>query len=90
MVLERELETLMHFADEVRQATAAPVLPPHQAAIELEMDGETWRVRAGFADLRAHGLVRWRYDHERARDLLGAWITHLVLCADPPPGHRSR
>lgn len=86
VVLERELETLKNFAGEVRRATAAPVLPPHQATIALEMAGETWRVQAGFADLRAHGLVRWRYDQERARELLGAWITHLVLCADPPPG----
>ena len=86
VVLDRELETLQRFALEVRQATAAPVLPPHQATVEVEMAGETWRVQAGFADLRAHGLVRWRYDQERARDLLGAWITHLVLCADPPSG----
>jgi exodeoxyribonuclease V gamma subunit len=86
VVLQRELETLRQFANEVRQATAAPVLPPHQAAIELEIDGETWRVQAGFADLRAQGLVRWRYDQARATDLLQAWITHLVLCADPPPG----
>ncbi len=84
--LDRELETIQRFADAVRQATAAPVLPPHQATIELEIDGETWRVRAGFADLRAHGLVRWRYDQARATDLLQAWITHLVLCVDPPPG----
>jgi exodeoxyribonuclease V gamma subunit len=86
VVLERELQTLTAFADEVRQATAAPVLPPHQAAVELDIEGETWRVRAGFADLRAHGLVRWRYAPERAGDLLEAWIAHLVLCADPPPG----
>jgi len=86
VVLDRELEAIQRFADAVRQATAAPVLPPHQAAVELDLDGETWRVRAGFADLRAHGLVRWRYDQARATDLLQAWITHLVLCADPPPG----
>lgn len=86
VVLERELETLLRFADDVRQATAAPVLPPHQATIELDIDGEPWRVQAGFADLREHGLVRWRYDQERARDVLEAWITHLVLCTDPPPG----
>ena len=86
VVLDRELDAIQRFADEVRQATAAPTLPPHQATIALDIDGETWRVRAGFADLRAHGLVRWRYDQERAADLLQVWITHLVLCADPPPG----
>jgi exodeoxyribonuclease V gamma subunit len=86
VVLDSELESIQRFADAVRLATAAPVLPPHQAAIELDLDGEPWRVRAGFADLRPHGLVRWRYDQARATDLLQAWITHLVLCADPPPG----
>jgi exodeoxyribonuclease V gamma subunit len=45
-------------------------------------------VQAGFADLRPQGLVRWRYDEERARDVLEAWIAHLVLCADAPPGIR--
>ncbi|MEO8653339.1 MAG: exodeoxyribonuclease V subunit gamma [Ramlibacter sp.] len=86
VVLDRELDAIQRFAAAVRQATAAPLLPPHQATIALDIDGETWRVRAGFADLRSHGLVRWRYDQARATDLLQAWITHLVLCADPPPG----
>ena len=88
VVLDRELETILRFADEVRQATAAPVLPPHQAQVPIDIEGESWRVQAGFADLRPQGLVRWRYDEERARDVLEAWIAHLVLCADPPPGIR--
>jgi exodeoxyribonuclease V gamma subunit len=88
VVLDRELETILRFADEVRQATAAPVLPPHQAQVPIDVDGEPWRVQAGFADLRPQGLVRWRYDGERARDVLEAWIAHLVLCADAPPGIR--
>ncbi len=86
VVLERELESLTRFADDVRHATAEPVLPPHQVTIQLEIDGETWRVHAGFADLRRQGLVRWRYDQERAGHLLEAWIAHLLLCADPAPG----
>jgi len=86
LVLEQELEGLGRFAAQVRAASAAPLLPPHHASVELDVDGERWRVQAGLADLRAPGLVRWRYDEERAGDLLEAWIHHLVLCADAPAG----
>jgi exodeoxyribonuclease V gamma subunit len=45
---------------------------------------------AGFADLRPSGLVRWRCDERRAADVLEAWLHHLALCADPPPGVQPR
>ncbi|MFZ2649414.1 MAG: exodeoxyribonuclease V subunit gamma [Burkholderiaceae bacterium] len=82
--LELELESLSGFAARVREATGQPILAPHQAAIRVELDAEVWQVRAGFADLRPSGLVRWRYDKMRANDRLDAWIWHLALCADPP------
>jgi exodeoxyribonuclease V gamma subunit len=88
--LERELDSLTQFAQRVREATAEPCLTPHQASIEIDLDGESWHVRAGFADLRPSGLVRWRYDQKRASDALGAWLHHLVLCADPPVGTAPR
>jgi len=86
VALERELASLVGFALRIREATASPLLPPHQAAVELEIAGQPWRINAGFADLRAQGLVRWRYGKERPVDVLEAWIHHLVLCADSPPG----
>jgi len=86
VVLERELQSLCDFARQVREASRAEPLPAHQANIELDIDGQPWRVQAGFADLRPGGLVRWRYDEERATDVLQAWIHHLVLCADAPAG----
>jgi exodeoxyribonuclease V gamma subunit len=82
--LERELSALSQFAQAVRDASREPVLAPHSAKADFMMDGNAWRVTAGFADLRPGGLVRWRYDDERASDVLDAWIHHLVLCADPP------
>jgi exodeoxyribonuclease V gamma subunit len=82
--LERELSALTRFAEVVREASRGPVIPPHVAAAEFIIDGDAWRVTAGFADLRPAGLVRWRYDDERASDVLEAGIHHLVLCADPP------
>jgi exodeoxyribonuclease V gamma subunit len=54
--------------------------------VNLDIAGESWSVETSFAELRSGGLVRWRYDDERARDLLDAWIHHLLLCASPPPG----
>lgn len=82
--LERELSALTQFAQVVREASREPVMAPHLAAAEFMIDGDSWRVTGGFADLRPSGLVRWRYDDERASDVLDAWIHHLVLCADPP------
>jgi exodeoxyribonuclease V gamma subunit len=54
--------------------------------IDLDLDGEAWRLSAGFADLRPSGLVRWRCDERRATDVLEAWLNHLVLCAEAPAG----
>jgi exodeoxyribonuclease V gamma subunit len=83
--MERELAKLNRFAQAVRQASAGHTLPPHQASIELDVDGEPWTVEGAFADLRPSGAVRSRYDDERARDVLTAWIHHLALCAAPHP-----
>jgi exodeoxyribonuclease V gamma subunit len=83
--MERELANLNRFAQAVRRASAGHVLPPHQASIELSIDGEPWTVEGAFAELRPTGAVRSRYDDERARDVLTAWIHHLALCAAPHP-----
>ena len=84
--LDRELESLTTFASRVLDATTEPCLPPHHVSIQLDLDGEPWQLHTGFVDLRASGLVRWRYDELRATDSLAAWLNHLMLCVDPPPG----
>lgn len=84
--LDAELASLQAFAGMVRRESAAAVLPPLRASLDIGLDGEAWRIEEPFADLRALGLVRWRYDDERAQDVLRAWITHLVLCAAAPEG----
>jgi exodeoxyribonuclease V gamma subunit len=78
--LALELESLGTFAATV------PGLPPHQARLTFDIEGEPWQLHASFADLRATGLVRWRYDDLRAGDVLAAWIPHLALCAAVPAG----
>jgi exodeoxyribonuclease V gamma subunit len=83
--MERELAKLDRYAQAVRRASEGHKLPPHQASIELDVEGEPWTVEGAFADLRPTGAVRSRYDDERARDVLTAWIHHLALCAAPHP-----
>ncbi len=84
--VERELEALQAFANQLRPLTEEPLLDPHSIDIALTIDGQKWRVHGGFADLRASGLLRYRYDEPRATDYLNAWLQHLLLCAAPPAG----
>jgi exodeoxyribonuclease V gamma subunit len=87
-----ELASLREFAARVHAHTRAPMLAPRHASVILDIDGEAWRLNAAFSDLRAEGLVRWKYSQERdidalrAAEALDAWFSHLVLCADRPPG----
>jgi exodeoxyribonuclease V gamma subunit len=84
--LERELQALQAFAQGVREFTAQPALAPHAAAVEVVVDGATWRVHGGFADLRARGLLQARYAKVRPATYLDAWLEHLLLCATAPAG----
>jgi exodeoxyribonuclease V gamma subunit len=84
--LERELHALSAHAAAVTRRTATPCVPPVSTCLTLEVNGQAWRLDAGFADLRPEGLVRHRYADPGAHDLLGAWLWHLALCASPPPG----
>jgi len=88
--LERELASLERFAQQVTELSREPLLPPHTVSIELAVSGQTLRLHGSFVDLRASGLVRSRYDDLRARDVLDAWLHHLLLCAAPPPGAAAR
>jgi exodeoxyribonuclease V gamma subunit len=88
--LQAEMQALQQFADEVRQASAANPLPPHSVALDVELDGEAWSLRADFADLRPVGLLRWRYGDSRAADYLEGWLHHLLLCAAPPAAVQLR
>ena len=87
--LAREFDSLLAFARRQRALLAAPARPPHRARFECQIDGEAWSLTASFADLRADGLLRARYDDTRASDYVGAWLAHLLLCADPAPGVRG-
>jgi exodeoxyribonuclease V gamma subunit len=84
--LERELNGLREFAEQVREHTQQPALPPHAVALAFEIDGEPWRVHGEFAELRPRGLLRHRYARQSPIDYLDAWLPHLLLCHDAPAG----
>jgi exodeoxyribonuclease V gamma subunit len=81
-----EAETLVAFAQPIRQASKDPPLDPITETFEFDLNGEVWTLHGTLNDLRADGLVRWSFRTARAQDYLEGWITHLFLCAcDPPP-----
>ena len=84
--LQRELGALQGFAARLRTGLAEPTLPPRTLTLDFDLDGEAWQLQAGFADLRASGLLRWRDGPVRAADHLEAWLLHLALCAAAPAG----
>jgi exodeoxyribonuclease V gamma subunit len=86
VLLEQELQHLREFAERVSEATTEACLPPQHASLEFDLDGETWCLSGAFADLRASGLVRHRYDDTRPTDYLAGWLSHLFLCAAAPEG----
>ena len=84
--LERELNGLHDFAQQVREHTLQPALPPHAAALSFHIAGHPWRLHADFGDLRPRGLLHHRYARQTVNDYLDAWLPHLLLCATAPAG----
>jgi exodeoxyribonuclease V gamma subunit len=84
--LEAELGALARFADTLRPLLAEPLLPPLAVALDIDAAGRRWHLHGTLANLRASGLLGYRFDELRARDALGAWLPHLLLCAAAPGG----
>jgi exodeoxyribonuclease V gamma subunit len=61
------------------------VLAPHASRLDIDLDGEPWRLQATFSSPRPDGLLGWRYDELRVEDHLRAWITHLAWLAGGVP-----
>lgn len=88
--LQAEMNALTLFAKTVARHTEDPVLAPRQHKFSMQIEDETWTLHGGFSDLRPKGRVRWRFDDERAGDVVGGWIEHLFLCAQSPIGVELR
>jgi exodeoxyribonuclease V gamma subunit len=79
MLLKDELAALQAFAQRLAPELAGPLLPPQTVSLPFTLENEAWLLEGALADLRANGLVRYRYGSLRAVDYLAAWIHHLVL-----------
>jgi exodeoxyribonuclease V gamma subunit len=84
--LSTELTALEAFAERVRAARHAPLLPAQSVQWSCTLGGESWQITAHLTDLRDCGVLAWRYAPLRATDRLSAWITLLVAGAQPPAG----
>jgi exodeoxyribonuclease V gamma subunit len=85
VLLDRELQMLGSFAQELMPEIGVGCLPPSAHALDFDLDGQAWRLSGGFSDVRPGGLLRYRYDDARAADYLAGWIAHLFLNATAPP-----
>jgi len=85
-LLDRELAHLDAFARELAPAVAMPCVPSVTGTVNFLLDGEAWQLSGTFGDLRADGLLRYRYSDTRPADYLDGWLTHLFLNMVTPPG----
>jgi len=90
VALADELGSLQRFADEVREATLPPLLPPLAVDLPFVMEGEHWRLTTLLAERRDTGLVLHRYDDTRAGDYLAGWLSHLAATAASPTPIETR
>jgi len=88
--LQESLPSLRRFYQQWAPLTAPPLLPAHHARLTVLVQGQAWQLDASLAHLRADGLVLGGYQALRARDVLAAWIQHLVLCTCAPAGVRCQ
>lgn len=78
---------LQDFADRVLEHAAD--VAPQSLTLELNVDGEPWKLHAHFDALFTGGQLLWRFGKLRVADQLQAWLQHLALCACAPPGLAS-
>jgi exodeoxyribonuclease V gamma subunit len=86
VLLRQEISLLEAFGQQVEALTTEPLLEPVAGDLAFVIDGETWHLSGSLSDVRAYGLIRWRYDDTRATDYVAGWIDHLWLNALTPSG----
>jgi len=79
VLIDQELAQLLAFARAVAADSAAAPLPPIPVAIDVNVDGELWRVDDALSGVRENGLVLERYVNVNPRDYMNAWLRHVVL-----------
>ncbi len=84
-LLEEELVEIQSFADRLASELSSPILAPLRQVLPFDIEGESWQLVGDLVDVRASGLVRYRYDDTRPMDYLAGWFAHLFLCAVQSP-----
>ncbi|HNL15066.1 MAG TPA: exodeoxyribonuclease V subunit gamma, partial [Accumulibacter sp.] len=85
-LIDAEVAQMHAFATQLRAKLAADPVPLPPQRFDFLIDGELWQLAAGIGDLRADGLLHYRYARLTAQDYLSGWIDHLFLCACAPTG----
>ena len=73
--------TVQQFVEKV----GAPVpLEPLTVALEGEVEGHPWKLTGRIENLTSEGRVQFRCAKIKPKDIIRAWVTHVVLNADTP------
>ncbi len=82
LLFEQQLQTVDAFVEQLRPLTAAPPLEP----LAFEFDCGEFTVSGQLDGLSVAGLLQYRLAKIKAKDLLGIWLSHLVLSYLRPAG----
>ncbi|WP_151445795.1 exodeoxyribonuclease V subunit gamma [Lacisediminimonas profundi] len=89
LLMDSELDSMSGFAQDLQAMMGAPLLPPVSSTIAFTIEGEQWLLEGALADVRADGLLRYRYADATVADYLTAWISHLFLNACQGQPHKT-
>jgi len=73
------------FADKIKSHTSGN----RSDSLDVELEIGDFRLFGRLPGIYDHGLIRFRYANTRSRDLLSAWIHHLVLCTFKDKNHQK-
>ncbi|NDH56746.1 MAG: exodeoxyribonuclease V subunit gamma [Betaproteobacteria bacterium] len=78
---DEELAALQAFAQSLPAALKDPPLGRSTSTIDIEIEGSRWQLSHTWSELRADGLVRYRYGEVHVFDYLRGWLEQLMLNA---------
>jgi exodeoxyribonuclease V gamma subunit len=76
---------VQNFVRQVEKFTAAATLAP----IDIDFEAAGFDLSGRLASVSDLGYVHIRYARQRVKDLLQAWIYHLIYCHTAPPDYKS-
>jgi len=76
---------VQNFVRQTEKYTAAATLAP----IEIDFEAAGFNLSGRLASVSDLGYIHIRYARQRVKDLLKAWIYHLIYCHTAPPEYES-